>query len=96
MQRTLGRAHQRLKGEHPRRSPTVSGRAMEYFCDGLLILAGVSFFAGLSVAVWSFIGGFSVIRLLAGGALLAASVGLLFLWERLAWEPLGKMFSQLS
>lgn len=96
MQRTLGRAYQRLQGGHPRRPASVYGRAMEFFCDGLLALAGIAFVGGVALIVWSFLPSFAPLRLAAGLALLATSPLVLLLWERLAWEPFEMRLSQLT
>ncbi len=96
MQRQLGRAYQRLQGAHPRRPPSLSGHAMEFFCDVLLALAATSLVGGLGLIVWSFFPALSPLRLGAGLAALVASPLLLLLWERLAWEPFAKRLAQLS
>ena len=96
MQRAIGRAYQRLQGAHPRRPPSRAGRAMEIFCDALLVLAAATFVAGLGLAAWSFFPAFAPFRLAAGVALVTVGPLLLLLWERLAWEPFEKVLSQLT
>ena len=95
MKRGLGRAYQRFRGNHPRRPASRSSRAMEIVCDGLLASAVMAFVGGLGLTVWSLFRGIEAIPLVSGLALLALSPALLFLWERLAWEPFMKGFSQL-
>jgi hypothetical protein len=69
---------------------------MEIFCDGLLVLAAIAFVCGLGFIIWGFFGGFAPFRLVAGILLLAVSAMLLFIWERLAWEPFAKTLSHIS
>ena len=95
MQRAVARAYQRLQGNHPRRPPAPFARTMEVLCDGLLGLAVVAFLGGVGLIVWGLVAGFAPIRLIAGLVLLAVSAVLLLLWERFAWEPFIKQFSQL-
>ncbi len=94
MQRTLGRACQRLQGNHPRRPD--GHRLMELLCDAILALAGLVFVGGLGLIAWGCIGQFEPIRVVAGGALVIATPFVLLFWERLAWEPFEERLSQLS
>ena len=94
MQRTLGRAYQRLQGNHPRRPD--GQRAMELFCDVLLAFGVIAFPAGVALIVWGCLAGFGPIRIVAGSALVILSPLVLVLWERLAWEPFREHLSQLT
>ena len=95
MQRTLGRAYQRLRGNHPRRSPSLDGRAMEIVCDCLLAFAALDFLIGLAFTIWSVLSGAGPMSILAGVILVGLGPLLLLLWERLAWEPLASRLSQM-
>lgn len=94
MQRTLGRAYQRLQGNHPRRPD--GQRGMEVFCDALLALGVLALPAGVALIVWGCLARFEPIRIVAGSALVILSPLVLLLWERLAWEPFREHLSQLS
>ena len=94
MQRTLDRAYQRLQGKHPRRRQ--GARHMEYLCDALLALGVLAFPAGLALILWGCFARFDPIRLAAGLALAILSPLVLFLWERLAWEPFVQRLSQMD
>lgn len=95
MQRAVKRAYLRLQGAHPRRPPSPLARTMELLCDGLLGLAAMGFLGGLGLIVWSLVAGLWPAPLVAGLVLLVLSAVLLLVWERLAWEPFIKQFSQL-
>ncbi len=96
MQRTLGRAYQRLKGNHPRRPEGWGHRAMEIFCDALLAFGALAIPIGIGLVVWGCATGFVVGRLAAGAILVTLGPVALILWEHLAWEPFGERLSQLS
>ncbi len=93
MQRTLGRAYQRLRGGHPRRPE--GERAMELFCDALFALGVLAFPAGVALISWGCIAKFERIRIAAGAALVILSPLVMLLWERLAWEPVIERLSQM-
>jgi len=94
MQRTLGRAYQRLQGNHPRRPD--GHRATELFCDALLLLGVLAVPVGAWLFVWGCVARFDLVRLGGGVVFLILGPLVLLLWERLAWEPFGKRLSQLS
>ena len=94
--RALGRACQRLQGNHPRRSKSRLGLLIDIVCDAILVVAAIAFLAGLALIIWSLVGGFKAAPFVGGLALLALGPALLALWERLAWEPLGKRLSKLT
>lgn len=96
MQRTLNRVYQRIQGNHPRRPPSLPGRAMELLCDVLLVLAVSAVLAGVILVVASLIDGLPLLRLGLGLASLALGPALLLLWERLAWAPFAKRLSELT
>ena len=94
MQRTLGRAYQRLQGNHPRRPD--GNRTMEAFCDALFAIGLLAFPAGIAVGLWGCIGKFEPSRVAAGLGLIIISPLALLLWERLAWEPFIERLSQMD
>ncbi len=94
MQRTLGRAYQRLQGNHPRRQD--GERFMELVCDAILVLAVLDFLGGVALIVWGCITGLEPIRIAAGVVLVILSPLLLLLWERMAWEPFAERLAQMD
>jgi len=95
MRRALGRAYQRVQGNHPRRPASPSAKIMTLVCDAMLAAAAIAFVAGVGLVAWSVFAGPEPVRIVVGLALVAIGPMLLLAWERLAWEPFIKRFSQL-
>ena len=96
MQRTIGRAYQRLRGTHPRRPRSGISHLLELACDALLAASALALLSGLDVAIWGLFGGFTMERLVLGFVLVGCGLVLLFTWERLAWAPLARQLDELS
>ncbi len=96
MQRTIGRAYQRLKGNHPRRPEGFGHRVMEIFCDVLLGFGALAIPIGIGLVVWGCLTGFDLARIGIGAALVVVGPLALLAWEHLAWEPFEERLSQLS
>ena len=94
MQRTLSRAYQRLRGNHPRRPD--GNHAVELFCDAVLALGVLDFLAGVALIAWGCAAGFEPFRIIAGAVMLIHSPAVLWLWEKLAWEPFFERLAQAS
>ena len=94
MQRTLGRAYQRLQGNHPRRAD--GNWVMELFYDALFAFGLIAFPAGAALLLWGCIARFEPARMSAGVALMLLSPLALLVWERLAWEPFVERLSQMD
>lgn len=97
MRSAIGRAYQRIRGAHPRRPKSRLNFLVEVGCDLLLVLAAAACIGGLAAVAWAIAhGGLAVQPLIVGLTLLATSVGLLLLWEKVAWEPIVETLSKLS
>jgi hypothetical protein len=96
MQRAIGRAYQRLRGNHPRRPKSAFSLVIEISCDMLLGAAAMAAFAGAALLVWGLLAGVAVNLLIGGGLLLGAAAALLLAWEWLAWKSFGETLSELS
>ena len=96
MQRTIGRAYQRLCGAHPRRPKSDVSRLLELACDALLAASALALLGGLDLALWGLFGGFLTEHLLLRLVLVGCGLILLFTWERLAWAPFARPLDELS
>jgi hypothetical protein len=96
MQRAVGRAYLRLKGEHPRRPPSRFSLVMEIACDALLVSAFLALTASAVVLAWTLFIGLQATALLSALALAAFAALLLLVWEKVAWEPFVDHLSELS
>lgn len=96
MQRAIGRARQRLQGEHPRRPKSTIGLLVEISCDLLLAAAAAAVLGGVALVVWAILDGWNPARMVAGLCLLAMGPVILLIWERIAWAPFVEHLSDLS
>lgn len=94
MKRAVGRAYQRLKGEHPRRPKSKTNGLVEVACDLLLGLAALGMIGGLALLLWATVSGLHPAKLLGGAAAIGLGAGLLLLWERIVWEPAARALAR--
>lgn len=94
MQQTLGRAYQRLRGNHPRRQD--GNHAIELLYDALLAFGVLALPAGVALVVWGCLDRFEPVRTGGGAALIVLSPSVLLLWERLAWAPFVDRISRMD
>lgn len=96
MQRALNRAYQRLQGNHPRRPKSNFSWLAHLVEDTLLASAGLAVLGGAGLAVWALIDRFEVTKLVSGVAFIALGVALLYVWDKVVWQPFARSLSDLT
>lgn len=96
MQRALNRAYQRLQGNHPRRPKSNFSWLAHLAADGLLVCAALSFLGGVGLVAWALIDGLDAARLALGVALILLGPALLYLWEKVAWDPFAERLTEFT
>jgi hypothetical protein len=64
--------------------------------DAMLAAAALAALGGGVLIVLAVLDGFEPMQALAGAALVALAALLLYVWEKLAWEPFVEQMSELS